>query len=830
MSEVSSPQRRGMWAGLLWKESRQLLPLLLILITVCLLLIVCWSGFFDSRRDAAVQIRYLPLILPSLFAVGAAAVLVGQEREQRTLGFLTSLPIPPSLLIRAKFAVAIVGLAVMWLLCWVLNILAGFSDTSHHYAWPPQAANSNAAGICLLHLHSVFILMCGFFTAWTFKNTFASLIAVVPLALVPFSVRGGWYALREQIWGYRFIGPTGSTVTTMIVTIPAIAIVGWLGYRAAWRSLAPAEPPRTTTPAPARWLEGWRSGASIPVPETPYRFSLSSLVWQSVHHNRLILAGLVTMIGMGFVGLLVRSYSGIDQPEKVAVILFASASALGVCWLGVFAFTGDGGVRRLQFLAERGVSPTKVLTGRHLVGLSILSSLLMLYTWCSYQLPDGENDTSLILPSAAAVAIVVWVLYSVSQWTSQLVPMLATSAILAPVLSFFAVYWLGFAAVELDAPLWLIVLTGSLPMIATWLMMRRFMDGSRRWPIWLTGAITVFLFGFLPVIPLAVDIARIPTMPAEVRASLLAEAKQLSRDRVVRLPVSLIDTRLSIDPEIEFDAAWEQLESQSFHPIDRLLIPRSDSRSPTHLSIDQNVVNFALSIATYEKVRFLSSPSDESAVDSLAEWITTLTTLARGLRASRALEDQGSADKIEIWLTQTLASPPVRALRDREFYLSAVDLISDASARSAARRRSLLVSWYRWRQMRQGKTSAIGVYNFVPQIDPLSTTQYVWMNDRLTEAFMHSMLRLTELGSAGKPTEAVRRELHHWMIGSSMDFSDGPYADRSQVSANGPAPFPNGLRYLASQWYAPWENDATRLASGSEDDRSAERAPTGETP
>jgi hypothetical protein len=111
-----------MWKGLIWKETRQLLPLLLILVGVCVVLIVCWSEFFSVRRIGN-QVQYIPLILPALFAVGAAAVLVGQEKEQRTLGWLASLPIPPSRLIVVKFAAAIGGLTLMWLLCWTLMFL-----------------------------------------------------------------------------------------------------------------------------------------------------------------------------------------------------------------------------------------------------------------------------------------------------------------------------------------------------------------------------------------------------------------------------------------------------------------------------------------------------------------------------------------------------------------------------------------------------------------------------------------------------------------------------------------------------------------------------------
>ena len=64
-------------------------------------------------------------------------------------------------------------------------------------------------------------------------------------------------------------------------------------------------------------------------------------------------------------------------------------------------------------------------------------------------------------------------------------------------------------------------------MVGTWLMMRRFMDGSRRRLIWASGVVTACLFFLVPAIPVAVEVAQIPTMPAAVRANLEAEAKQI---------------------------------------------------------------------------------------------------------------------------------------------------------------------------------------------------------------------------------------------------------------------------------------------------------------
>jgi hypothetical protein len=93
------------------------------------------------------------------------------------------------------------------------------------------------------------------------------------------------------------------------------------------------------------------------------------------------------------------------------------------------------------------------------------------------------------------------------------------------------------------------------------------------------------------------------------------------------------------------------------------------------------------------------------------------------------------------------------------------------------------------------------------------------MRDRLTDAIIYSMIRLIEEGSSGRPTEAIRRELHELVIGARMEFDDGPYSQRLRVDADSIPPFMTYSQfpsYSGSQWYAPWEDDASRLASSQE--------------
>ncbi len=237
--------------GLFWKETRQVIPLILILVAVALLLMTVGLAFSSTSRTFGYSALYTPMILPTLYAAGAAALLVGQEKEQKTLWWLMSLPTPASRLIKLKFVVALAGLIVIWLCGWLLTLLASFVGAIPRTASLPFTLRS-------IHLHSVFVLVCGFYSAWRLKNTFASLIAIIPLASIPLVVVQLGYALREQLTGHRVAGPEGLAAANTWVTMIAIVVVGWLAYCAARKNLRPAEPPRLTPDGRTNWLDAWR--------------------------------------------------------------------------------------------------------------------------------------------------------------------------------------------------------------------------------------------------------------------------------------------------------------------------------------------------------------------------------------------------------------------------------------------------------------------------------------------------------------------------------------------------------------------------------------------
>ncbi|WP_372721222.1 hypothetical protein [Novipirellula sp.] len=790
---------RDMIRGLYWKETRQLLPLVLILVAVGVFLMVIWGISQDGRAPMADYARSLPLVLPALFAAGAGALLVGQEKEQRTLWWLVSMPVVPKQLIGIKFAVGLIGLAVMWGICWILFWIVQYIDGGPSRSLIPYLTFPTVADYVFLHLHSVFLLSCGFYTAWRLKSTFASLLAILPLACIPFVLQSLGYGFRSKWVGQRMIDPQSANAVSIGATSLAILIITWMAYRAAQWALSPREPilvetfPKTSTRVTSS------PQAKTNAARTPYRFVFSSLVWQSVYHNRITLLAIVLLMIAGAVSG-VFAIVAWSNPSRIQPFLglVAFAGFVGVSWLGVFSFTGDGSAARMRFLSDRGVSPTVAWLGRHSIGAWIVSLILLFYTALSYSVVNRWQQDVGPLPSTAMITLLTFVIYGVSQWISQLTRLLAVSAVLAPVVSIAAAYWLVYCAILYDAPLWLMLLCGSFPYFASWLQMRRFMDEIRGPLIWTIIVVAFVLFVWLPMVPMQIEIARFPRMSAERRATLLAQANAVGRVYGYSDPIVLHPF-----PGDSFQSDFSQketdrlriFEQRSFLPSDVLMIPEVLPGHDGAASIDQHTLYKMLALATYAKLEFDSSEKSPEAIEQIGDWFRVLTTIVERLRNSERLQDQDFADRVEIWLSDAIKSDAIKSLPERDFVNDAKRLLSDRSGRYEARRRAVLNSWAK----PMSAVDGLGGYSISFWAEDMPPVKRAAVYKHFVDAVADATLRMLEAGEAGVSTEPMRRELHELLIGKNVQFEDGPYSDRIR---NHPI---NQQNYPASQWYAAWE-------------------------
>ncbi len=179
---------------LFWKEFRQVLPLLWALLAVgtLLQLIGAIQSAINPSASGSGLHQIALVLMPSLFAVGAGAMLVSQEKELRTLQWLSSLPIPTKQIVWTKFLCGLVGL----LLCWAGSCLIAFA------LCPECVRRSNQLLFLLLGerlgnavLHQLtFSFGCKYGHRWIFKSAWVALVMMVPIAIVPvYSVGHGQY-------------------------------------------------------------------------------------------------------------------------------------------------------------------------------------------------------------------------------------------------------------------------------------------------------------------------------------------------------------------------------------------------------------------------------------------------------------------------------------------------------------------------------------------------------------------------------------------------------------------------------------------------------------
>ncbi len=833
MNLVSPPLR-----GLIWKETRQVLPLIWMLLGLAGFLVVLWASRDD--RASAVLGRYIPLFLPGLFAAGVGAILVGQEKETRTMLWCVSLPIPPRKIFFVKLLVAITGLLIMWLASLFMGLVLD-AVSQDRASWSEHDQEAGFVHAAYWLLHSLFILCCGFYTSWRLKNTFASLIVMIPLAVLPFIA----VEVYENVILDTRLSNYQSLCVRLFATTLGIPVLAWLGYRAAMRSMSPERSENmsserseleATGPAtgPATWWAAWRPETSVAIPDQPFRYPLSSLVWQSIHHNRWSLIALaVTMLtGACMLGWIADERWFNDwESAPVFAIIFA---AIATSWLGVFVFNGDGSATRLRFLADRGVSPTRVWIGRQIIGVSLVSLASIVFLLASCETLRGLNAETWVAgygrvaaPSLLTIASLTWVIYVVSQWTSQVIRILAASAFVAPIVSGVAVYWLVFTGLEYDTPLWLTLACTLIPVIATWLMMRRFMDDNLKWPIWLTGVVSAALFFVVPIIPFRIDVASVPGITAAAEAELIVASQQTEKSQFSQSMISSgsaldgLEHRYGITPE----EVAELVKQQQFLPADYLAIGDVTDNNDVPLRADLQILSNSIMYADYYKFLALNDLANETATESLGKWIEALTTIAIRLRLSDRWYDQDVADVVEMWLVDTLSREGLRPLLTRDVAQRAIRVVADQERRNAARQRAIAMSWARERDNMNAvderrNLDGWGGFRSYEWFMWYSNAKRQAITARLYDRLAITGLRLIDAAARDENTssslaelELIRRELHALMEFPEIPYEVSVYGNQAEVENEiGAAALGYNLtRYPAMYWYQSWESNAVDL-------------------
>lgn len=692
---------------LCWKEYRQLLPLIVMLAAIGLMFQLL---FLMSYEPNQLDVHHLFLVgLPALFAAGVGALLVGQERDTRSLFWMASLPIPRKDIIWVKFLAGIVGLLVVWGISFSL-FLFSYLVSNGRFAIRPEW------DVWYSFLYSVFLLVVSFATAWSFRSTFVGLLALVGVAI-------GFTVLSNI-----FLAPLTKDIYSTIAMILCIAVGIWVGLGAAKRALEPSVAPRSAS----RTLEASSFFERSIVDRRRIQSPWSALVWQFATQNRAMLVGLASLLLVLLTVVCLAVFfesryanSPIESIGK-STSLFVGPSLMiafvAVSWVGVVTFQGDNLNQRIRFLSDRGISPKTVWLTRQILPLGLLVLTITALVVVAAFMIFLSNSLSW-LPSVGWLVLIatgiVWTIYSVTQWMSQIVRSPVIAAILAPVVAGLPFAYGAFLLDPLESPIWLLAITTCIPMIATFRMTRHWMDARMGKHFWLEHGGWLAATILLPTVPFWVVYFTYPTIPGSELTKFYADASKNPNWSIPRVEISLLprqepppseqdiknDTDSSASDAI--GAASVGTSGMGEGPPSEVRIPfdatRTEERELQLLHIEQQLrrVDYSTPLmssvaqvrlmgdAVLVRMRMQDDGKTEELLSRYRRDIRLIKRITHGFRMDATLKMQQNADRSEAWLVQEVLLSEAKEMMGSELRDTLVAQLRDKDSRQKARLRAL---------------------------------------------------------------------------------------------------------------------------------------------
>ncbi len=799
---------RRLW----WKELRQMTPLLLMLPAIAAgLQLLNWANNLDASVHAF-QTMQASLVfgMPALFACGIGAMLVGYEKELRTIAWLSSLPIPARRIVGVKLGAGLAGLLVLWILS---GIYVGF-------ARGPRWSFGELVSEGWTHpTHSLYVLLAGFALAWRSRSALVALLLVVPAALAPYVL-----AFAIDRWVIPFEIPFERLLFGC--QIVAIAVAGWLALR--WGRVAlSAEPP--SRPGWQSWLvDRDVEQARLWVARVrPVRPPMSAAVWQFAAQSRAVLIGCGVMLGVAMLLAMFAHPFG----AAVAGLLALVASS----WLGVVVFQSDGTGDRIRFLADRGLSPSMIWWSRQLAPAGLLAGFALLAALAVTLIAGvGWEDRIDVGYTAGLVTAVGGLVYLTSQWFGQLLRSPIVSAIGAPLVSVLMMSYSGFAIGMMETPWWLVAVLVPLPVVATRVMTRRWMDRQLGLGYWAGHGGFLATLLIVPAVPMLVAVALQPSMPSSIaeERDAAAEGAPAANGPLIELVLGT-EAEARQDPAFAFaDQSGAQGDVQSDEPeTDRDLLRDTehqlrDRSGPISIASRQVIehLQFVASMA-----RLSTSGDDETSAgkDSVGDApveetreryrgaIGLLVEITDRMRTSPRIIEQDAADLIEICLLEEVRADGAPERLGEALLRDTCRLLGDRKRRQQARMRAVASSWNSFqRELQRGiDPGTLGGYP-LDRVRDFSTFKRAWVGDRRVGVSVAHLWELARGGPAAATPELLRKIANDWGR-SEAEYGIGP--DGIYFRADDPDRFVGANRLgnvgsVASQWYAGWEDVAAEVA------------------
>jgi ABC-type transport system involved in multi-copper enzyme maturation permease subunit len=846
--DTSPPIRR-----LYWKEARTLLPLLILLSALAVVFHI--GGLFESSSGRFQEINnmgihYLVFIgLPMLFAVGAGAITIGQEKELRTIQWLASLPIAPKDLIRVKLVSCFLGLLAAWFLSGLILLTVGLVD-SRALALSLQWQDESKLLFFTWPLHSFYLLLSGIAISWYSRSSLSGLVLLIPIALVP----GFAGEVFEVVLYRRFdSGVVTSFAKFLVISTTQIGLC-LTAYWLSWRLAAHILSPQVIKPSKLNVFSNfafrsflarsktWQSRANLP--------PASALVWQSFRQNRKFLLWTAFVIVATFGFLVINAVNGWVNNLGIAGVLPLLLSAfLGSSWIGVLTFQSDRMHRRIGFLSHRGVSATLTWWTRQMVPMSVLCVVILVCYGLFYANRDAPELNQLSNPfTVLTLAAFLFSSYIIAQWVGQIFTASIVAVVVSPAVAAATFYYFLFAWQTLSAPLWLLALCLLVPLLATWTAMSRWMDARLDKVFWSTHVCFLLAFLLIPVIPLAATILTLPRgMSPEVTKELANEAAQHQGydllDNEKQLTVFTprpTNVGVKLDPTETFASLQQQalstLEKQvraktgplliEFHTMDYL-------HAETTLCIDRILKGLGGEIDAKTE----EAGTETKEVLYYRALLKLASDIVVRVRLSHLIRQQDLCDVIEIWLLREMRrakdNPVAMKIVGDSLYATIAQRLANSKDRNTARKRAVALSW---------KESQLPIRNARRQPDNvprIALGQYVidraydydpsWLNlivrrQKLSALASELWMIAKEGATAGNRLERDSRSessfASHWnRIASIVDVPvqfygivpRGDFLRADDVNRFVFETASSQRQAPASQWFAGWEREAESL-------------------
>ena len=817
---------RRLW----WKELRQMTPLLLMLPAIAAgLQLLNWANNLDNSVQAF-QTMQASLVfgMPALFACGVGAMLVGYEKELRTIAWLSSLPIPARRIVWVKLGAGLAGLVILWALSGIYILFAAARPSWSIGEWIREGWTYPT--------HSLYVLFAGFALAWRSRSALVALLLVVPAAIVPYVVATGIeryivvpfeVPFERLLSGGQIVGhfpsphPSGLNVFERLLfgcQIVGVGIAGWLSLR--WGRVAlSAEPP--SHPGWKSWLadrdveQARRQVTRV----RPVRPPMSAAVWQFAAQSRAVLIGCGAM-------LVVAAMMFVAWRDDLSVAVAGLLAFVASSWLGVVVFQSDGAGERIRFLADRGLSPSMIWWSRQLAPAGLLAGLALLTALSMMIRPDvGWDDRIDVAYTFGAFAAAGVAVYLTSQWFGQLLRSPVVSAIGAPLVSVMMVSYAGFAIGMMETPWWLVALLVPLPAVATRRMTRRWMDRNLGLGYWAGHGGFLAAVLVIPAVPMLFAVARQPSMPSSIAAELdaAAEGAPAATGPLVDLVLDTAE-HARRDPAFVFaNPAREQDDAESDEPErDRDLLRDVESqlrnRSGPISTASRRVIEHLQVTASIAR---LSMPGDEQNSDEEIREryrgaIRLLVEITDRMRTSPRIIEQDTADLIEIWLLEEVRAEGGAGRFGETLLRDTCRLLGDRTRRKQARTRAVALSWESFRSdLRRGiDPNDVGGYSLDHVRGDLGTLKGAWIAERKIGAALANLWELARGGPSAATPERLRQIASDWGR-PEEEYGIGPggiYFRADDPDRFVRADLTERFGAIASQWYAGWENVAAEVA------------------